>query len=371
MKKRNKHIQSNGDNDDKRDSDDNTDLFQDFTTFPPAVLKWIESNSINPIVIWDTSGHILYVPQQITDLLGYFPDELIGNKWEEHVPEKDAIFLKEHANWYATSHQTRTLPIKNRQGTPIWCECTMKRVEENNGNTYFIVFLRDISDKKEAEEMLVRSEKMTIAGQIASGIAHEIRNPLTSIKGFLQLLEAGVNYKDDYYRIMIDEIKKVEAITSELLFISKPMTDNKEMADVENMMDDVIVLLRPQASLNGSQIIWNRHGDHTVYCNRSQIKQVFINLVKNAYEAMEKGGNVEISVSQTNTEIHVYVIDEGPGVSDELINKLYEPFFTTKQNGTGLGLMIVNQILERHNGGLYIYQNEEIGSTFQMTLPSI
>lgn len=342
-------------------------FFKDFTTFPPAVLKWVESNST--IVIWDLSGQIVYSSQNVTDLLGYSPDDLIGKKWYDNVSKKDAVFLKRHTNAYAVFHQTLTLAVINKEGKYVWCECSIKKMEENNGETHFVAVLNDISDKKEAEEMLVRSEKMSVAGQLAAGIAHEIRNPLTSIKGFLQLLQAGISHKEQYYKIMIDEIEKIESISSELLFISKPMSDTMEMAHIEKMIEEVVLLLRPEASLNGCTIAWNTDSDHEVYCDRSQIKQVLINLIKNAYEAMNEGGAIELKVLEDDSNIIINIIDEGPGVPEKLIHKLDEPFFTTKQNGTGLGLMITSQILEKHDGQLQIFHNENIGSTFRIILP--
>ncbi len=138
--------------------------------------------------------------------------------------------------------------------------------------------------------------KMSVAGQLAAGIAHEIRNPLTSLKGFLQLLQAGVNRKEEYYQIMVDEIEKMEAITSELLFISKPMTDNKDWENLPELIDDVITLLHPQAKLKNITIVQEGEDRLRLNCDRSQIKQVFINILKNAIEAMDNPGHIKVFI---------------------------------------------------------------------------
>src|SRR5699024_771129 len=155
----------------------------------------------------------------------------------------------------------------------------------------------------------------------------------------------------------------------ELPFNSKPLKENKKMENVQEMIEDVVVLLKTQASLNGSKIIWHIDEGQEVYCDRSQIKQVLINLVKNAYEAMTDGGNIEIRVSSINDNTVIKIICQGRGVSEAIIYRLDDPFFTTKQNGTGLGLMIANQILARHDGKLEVYANKEKGSTFQIMMP--
>ena len=348
---------------------DSQEFFRDLSTLPPEILKWLDTKSTNTLLIWDHSNKIIYISESVTSLLGYETDEILGISWEEKVSVEDVAFLKKQANTQTIFSQPFAVSVLSKSGKYIWCECVVNKIKSDHEHTYNAAILRDISDKKETEEMMIRSEKMSIAGQLAAGIAHEIRNPLTSIKGFLQLLQAGISHKDEYYKIMIDEIEKMESISSELLFISKPLTENKKMENVQEMIEDVVVLLKTQASLNGSKIIWHIDEGQEVYCDRSQIKQVLINLVKNAYEAMTDGGNIEIRVSSINDNTVIKIIDQGPGVSEEIIHKLDEPFFTTKQNGTGLGLMIANQILARHDGKLEVYANKEKGSTFQIMMP--
>lgn len=247
-------------------------------------------------------------------------------------------------------------------------EASISLIEEPDA-PYYIGVAKDVSDKKEIEEMMFRSEKMSVAGQLAAGIAHEIRNPLTSLKGFLQLIQAGISRKEEYYKIMVEEIEKIETITSELLFISKPVAENKESETIHEMLQDVITLLYSQARLQNVQINFEKGSNSRLLCDRSQIKQLFINLIKNALEEMPKGGKIDIRQRQVGTDCIVDVVDEGPGIPDDVLAKLKEPFFTTKKEGTGLGLMICMQILDKHNGALDILRNETKGSTFRVSLP--
>ncbi|WP_077326452.1 ATP-binding protein [Virgibacillus siamensis] len=346
------------------------EFFSGLASLPTTLLEWIDKNSNDIVTVWEAKGKLVFISNSVKQLLGYQPAELLGSEWHENIAQEDVEYLKKNFDVAKEGiGKSFNLHIRDRNGKYIWTEHVISRVKDKSGENYYISILKDITDKKEAEEMMVRSEKMSVAGQLAAGIAHEIRNPLTSLKGFLQLLQAGVNRKEEYYKIMIEEIEKMETITSELLFISKPLTDNKRVESISSMIEDVITLLKPQASLKNVELIGSIPIDFSVYCDRSQIKQVLINLVKNAIEAMDDPGEIHINVSVRNQHLAVEVIDQGVGVPEELIHKLGEPFFTTKQNGTGLGIMIIYQILEKHDGKLEILRNESKGSTFRIQLP--
>lgn len=346
------------------------DRFSDLGSLPNFMLKWIDSVSSDIIIIVNEEGNVQFISRNVKALLGYEASEIMGTAWKNNLQEENIVSIRKHLLEETGENQRFNINIRNKYGKYISFDCSMLKVkDEQSDDHYFLATLKDITSKKEAEEMMIRSEKMSIAGQLAAGIAHEIRNPLTSMKGFLQLLQAGIDRKEEYYNIMIDEINKIETITSELLFLSKPLTDNKQNEYVYQMVEDVIVLLRPQAKLKNIELKWEKTTDEAIYCDRSQIKQVLINLIKNAIEATTEPGDIEIELNESSNYLKINVIDEGPGISEELLHKLGEPFFTTKQNGTGLGLMITKQILEHHHGHLQIFQNEEKGSTFQVLLP--
>ncbi|WP_052345776.1 ATP-binding protein [Paucisalibacillus sp. EB02] len=336
---------------------------------PDAIVSWIGENSSDFFSVWDEKGYGQYFSPAVERVLGFKADELVGKSYLDLVLPEDIKYLRKEFNKESFTNQTFNVNILSLEQKYIWCECKLARLKDSsNVNTYYVASVRDITEKKETEEMMIRSEKMSIAGQLAAGIAHEIRNPLTSIKGFLQLLQAGVNRKDVYYKIMIDEIEKMETITSELLFISKPLTDNKKQESILEMIRDVSELLKPQAKLKN--ILLETIGeDQFVFCDRSQVKQVLINIIKNAIEAMEEAGKIIVKIVDSEIEVRIDIVDEGPGIDEEVIHKLGEPFFTTKQQGTGLGLMITKQLLERHNAKLEILQNKEKGSTFRIIFP--
>src|SRR5690606_3499219 len=190
-------------------------------------------------------------------------------------------------------------------------------------------------------ELLINSEKLYVAGQLAAGIAHEIRNPLTAIKGFLQLLASGKAYKTAYFEIMHSELDRISDIVSELLMLSKPQAYDLTHLDVRNVIQETMTLLESQAILHNITIETETGPDPLwVYGVSTQIKQVFINIIKNAIEAMKDGGIIRISLSRDGDHVLVRISDQGPGISEDQIAKIGQPFYTTKEKGTGLGLMV-------------------------------
>ncbi|MDX8047047.1 ATP-binding protein [Gracilibacillus sp. S3-1-1] len=335
---------------------------------PKDIVEKMENNGFDIACINNYSGKIEYISDSVQKVLGFSKQEAIGQTVFRYIMRDDLINIKNYFDMNNHNEQKFYIHIRNHIGRFIVFEIILQ-VIEFQGEKKVLSLSRDISDKKQAEEMLIRSEKMSIAGQLAAGIAHEIRNPLTSLKGFVQLLQGGITNKDEYYKIMMDEIDKINAITSELLFISKPMTDEKCNENVQIMLQDVIILLRTQANLYDIDLVLEVQGDYMVHCDKSQLKQVFINLIKNAIEEMANGGMIHVQVYRNGQECVISIADQGPGIPKHLIHKLKEPFFTTKKNGTGLGLMISNQIIDNHNGRLEIKSENGKGSTFSICLP--
>ncbi|WP_408581364.1 PAS domain-containing protein [Bacillus licheniformis] len=239
------------------------------------------------------------------------------------------------------------------------------------GETAVQVILRDISERKQTEELMVRSEKLSIAGQLAAGIAHEIRNPLTAIKGFLQLMKPTMEENEHYFNIIFSELSRIELILSELLMLAKPQQNAlKEKLDLIRLIREVTALLETQANLNGI-LINTILTDDKIYIkgDQNQLKQVFINLIKNAVESMPNGGTVHLTVRETDDSVVVEVEDEGEGIPEHVLKRIGEPFLTTKEKGTGLGLMVTFNIIENHNGTIEVDSKAEKGTTFKILFP--
>ncbi|WP_134703583.1 PAS domain S-box protein [Ammoniphilus sp. YIM 78166] len=234
------------------------------------------------------------------------------------------------------------------------------------------IVVRDITELKRSREIIQHSDKLTVVGELAAGIAHEIRNPLTSLRGFVQLLGLGHDFGKEYSHIMLSEIDRINSIVSELLLLAKPRNLDFAHRNLREMLDDVITLLNAQANLHGVQIVTSyiEQSNSIIFCEENKIKQVFINILKNAIEAMTDGGQVTIEVVPTHQEVCISFVDEGCGIPEELLPKIGQPFYTTKEKGTGLGMMISHSIIQSHQGTLNIHSQLGKGTVVEITLPA-
>ncbi|WP_206922424.1 PAS domain-containing sensor histidine kinase [Alicyclobacillus suci] len=239
------------------------------------------------------------------------------------------------------------------------------------GATSIQVIIRDITDRKRAETNMMNAEKLTAVGQLAAGVAHEIRNPLTALKGFTQMFhQTSTEANRRYFEIMKAELERIEMILSEMLVLAKPQATHFEQHQVETILREVITLLSAQAVMKNVMIQTDfEQGVPTVLCESSQLKQVFVNVIKNGIEAMPSGGNLLVRLKSRDKNVCIEFIDEGVGIEEEHIPKLGEPFYTTKEKGTGLGLMVCYKIISAHEGNMEIHSTPGKGTTVRIRLP--
>ncbi|CAM3672783.1 MULTISPECIES: PAS domain-containing sensor histidine kinase [Paenibacillus] len=241
------------------------------------------------------------------------------------------------------------------------------------GEKAALSIFKDITEQKMEEDRIMQSEKLTTAGQLAAGIAHEIRNPLTSINGFIKLLRSSEQSNKLYFDIIESELKRIELIVNELLVLSKPETSHvSKPFDVLGIVEQIVTLMKVQAALNNIEII-PRFPAEPVYVHgeANQLKQVFINLLKNAMEAMDQGGTITLTIQQSDSDVHIIVQDDGIGMTPEQIRSLGQPFYTTKDSGTGLGYMITKNIIHNHGGSIHVESSPEQGTSFTIQLPAL
>ncbi|WP_462408725.1 ATP-binding protein [Neobacillus sp. Marseille-QA0830] len=220
-------------------------------------------------------------------------------------------------------------------------------------------------------EELRKKEKLAVMGQMSAAIAHEIKNPLSSLKGFLQLQNEKYPNTNDHYSIMVQEIDRINTIVNDLMYIGRPRRLNLEKVSIEEIIHYTASLSNQRAIDQGISVETEfEEALPRIDCDKSQLKQVFINIIKNAIEAMPDGGHIKIKAAAINdSELQITIEDEGYGISKEHLPNLGEPFFSTKKDGTGLGLMVINQIIKEHKGEFTIESNIDNGTKVSVILP--
>jgi signal transduction histidine kinase len=236
------------------------------------------------------------------------------------------------------------------------------------------VTLLDITERQTSEQLLIRSEKLSVVGQLAAGVAHEIRNPLTALKGFTQLLYQTSNSPNQrYYEIMLAELERINYIVGEFMLLSKPhQWQQLSSHDLRKVLDFIIPIIESQAIIHNVELQVEPGPElPPVRCDANQIKQVFVNLMKNSIEAMPQGGKITIRFDlDVKDQVIVTIEDTGSGIPEEILKRLGEPFFSTKESGTGLGLMVCYKIIQSHGGALTIGNRPDNGTIVRISMPA-
>jgi signal transduction histidine kinase len=222
------------------------------------------------------------------------------------------------------------------------------------------------------EEHMLRSEKLRVVGELASGMAHEIRNPLTTVKGFLQISKANGYNIENWYALIMDEINRMSDLTAEFLQFSKPHATQFRIHSLHDCILRVISLTESEAAKLGHEL----HYEHPtepihVIMDQDKMVQLLLNLVKNAYEAIRERGIVNLRLFRQNHHAILVVQDNGQGIPADELEKIFHPFYTTKESGTGLGLAICHKIVQDHQGTMGVESVLHQGTIFTITLPIV
>jgi signal transduction histidine kinase len=233
---------------------------------------------------------------------------------------------------------------------------------------------RTTADLRKTEAQLIRSEKLAALGQLAAGIAHEIRNPLTSINILIHSLRdkpSDEERRREDLRVIEEEIHRINEIVDQFLRFAKPAPPLLQQADVLALFEETLQLLKPQIEKNRISVEKEFPSLPPTVLDREQMKQVILNLLLNALQAMPGGGRLRLSgqVLEDNRWIQLSIQDTGVGILPEDMNKLFDPFFSTKEGGVGLGLSIAHRILDQHRGKIQAESTPGRGTLFTLWLP--
>lgn len=307
------------------------------------------------ICAFDAQGKFLMVNKAYETMTGYSETELLKMSrlelWfpENHHQSNELMAVTMRGEMTREAE----FRLRHKSGHAIYVQVTNVPMVLGDGIYGFFSVVTDITEKRLTQELIRKSEKLSTVGQLAAGVAHEIRNPLTALQGFLKLLAEDQTLNLDYISIMQKELARIDLISGELLVLAKPTVARYQVADIHVLLESVIALMATQALMSNVEMFTKRTPEAAlVWCEENQLKQVFINVLRNAIDAMPDGGIITVQTSVTNHVVEIRVRDAGVGMSTETFERLGEPFYTTKGTGTGLGLMVTHQIIERHQGSI-------------------
>ena len=327
-------------------------------------LASIVESSRDAILSIRTDGSIVSFNQGAVQMLEYAPSEMINDSilslfpadMHETITKKMKTVILGNDTYY---FQTQLIRKDNKKIEAYVSIFPIK--EANEDITGLSLIARDISDMINLKKELIKLDRLNVIGQMSAGVGHEIRNPMTSIRGFLQLLSQKDQYDPDkqFFDLMIEEIDRVNSIITELLLLGKTKAVDLKENNLENILKIIEPILLADALRLGMNLEFNYGNVPNIQLNEEEIRQLIYNLVKNGLEAMEPGGTIYISTSQKKNRIILSIKDEGKGMDKELLAKIGTPFFTTKDYGTGLGLAICNGIATRNNAHIDIKSNSK------------
>ncbi|MFC3771561.1 MHYT domain-containing protein [Paenibacillus sp. GCM10012303] len=340
-----------------------------------SILQFDALYNNNPDLVctFDLEGKFLHTNQAAKRLTGYTQEELRGRSYRSLLPP-DRIVASNRLFEMVKQGQAQHFEsvFLHKHGHLLDLSVTGIPMKQGERVVAVIAIFKDITQHKQNEEHYRKSDKLGMAGQLAAGVAHEIRNPLTTIKGFVQLLRGGA-VKEEFYEIMSSEIMHIDRIITEFLLLANHQQSEYVRTNPAELMGQVLTLVQSQANMNNVAIETQFEPElPELLVDRNKLKQAFVNLVKNAIESMTMSGRGTVKVEirrKGGTDMLFRITDEGIGISSEMKAKLGEPFYSTKEKGTGLGLMVCYKIINEHQGHIEYSDAPVRGTIVEVTLP--
>ncbi|MGF9908754.1 EAL domain-containing protein [Brevibacillus porteri] len=334
--------------------------------------RMIAENLSDIIVIINSQGIITYISPSVQSVLEIAPDEVVNRHLLAVLPLETGRLVMQTIRQITLEKQPRliTFTCPDRNGKKITLEAKGTPVIQEEHETNQVIFIiRNHTKHVQTEEFLQKIDKLSVIGQMAAGVAHEIRNPVTSIKGFVQLLRRD-QWKREYFDIMQAEFHQLESVLREYVFLSRECTEPYEPKNLAHLLRQVTRLVQVKLERHRLVLDVKEVEGTTIWCDQNQIQQLFINLLSNSVESMQDGGTIHIVARCKESEqVMIRIIDQGCGMAEERLKRLGEPFYSTKEKGTGLGLMICYKIMQAHDGYIHFSSTPNKGTTVEVSFP--
>ncbi len=331
-------------------------------------------NSPDMIVIVSMEDHrFMDVNQSFLEIMGFSRDDVIGRTpqeldlWPDDRKTIIQFLAGLNENGMVKNNEVR---IRNKSGNPVSLQVSAVVVTLNKEDC-LAATMRDLTRQKTMEAELARLDRLNLIGQMAAGIGHEIRNPMTTVRGFLQILGGKPEYADDltFFELMIEELDRANAIISEFLGMARDKMVDLQPGSLDSVVKSLYPMIMSDANLREIHVKLDLQEPVQTLFDENEIRQLILNMSRNAMEAMSVHGTLTIGTRPEGNAAVLYIRDEGGGLASEMIDKLGTPFQTTKDNGTGLGLAICYSIAARHHARIDFETGPE-GTTFYVRFPT-
>jgi two-component system, sporulation sensor kinase E len=340
------------------------------------ILNQILINSTqNGIVITDKEGMVTEFNQFAENLVGLKKKQVISKPVTNLHPI--GMYINQVLNEGKKYENLEIIFSSNEESDQKICLMDVQPIYDQQRNLIGAYGqFRDITERYQLEQQMIANERLSAIGKLSAGLAHEIRNPLTPLSGFIQLLYKGQKHDEEatrYFNIIFSELERIKDLVNDFVLMAKPETPLMKQCKILPLLQETVLLMNSEAHLKGAQIEIVDHLPHdiSIYVDQTQIKQVLINLLQNALEVPSTSNVIEVSLEfeKECEAVKINVKDDGPGMSNEEQSQLFTPFFSTKVNGVGLGLSICERIIKNHNGGIKARSKIGVGTTFEVLLP--
>ena len=333
----------------------------------------VENMPIGLVTI-DNNQKITSLNQVAGSILSLSAAEVIGENATQAVPEELLKLLENLDTKKGVVENEIDCTVRKGKVIPLEVSATLLN-DENGMFLGYVLLFKDLSEVRSLRKEIARNQRLASVGRLAAGVSHEIRNPLSSIKGFATYFKEryhDVPENQQISNLMIQEVDRLNRVVGQLHEFARPITISKKPIKVRTLLENSLKLIERQTSEANIKIetdIDAEIGD--VFIDPDRINQVFLNLYLNAIESMKNGGNLHVSLlnSEKKDGIEIRVRDTGTGISEDDLTHIFDPYFTTKASGTGLGLAIVHNIIEVHNGEVKVDSMLGQGTTITILLP--
>lgn len=329
------------------------------------------------VMTLNLAGRIKTFNRAAEDITGYKISAIENKMFDDVFPEFVPLFAKKKMP--DSSINRMAVKIKAEKGNDVHLGCSISPLKDRNekqiGN---IIIFQDLTEIKEMEESLEKSRKLALIGEMAAGLAHEMRNPLAAITGSIELLKQGLELEGTNKRLMGIILRgkdQLESFVRDFLSLARPVPVTRELVDLNEMVEEVLEQIKVNKDWT-DQIKITKVFSKTAgaFANKEQVRQIINNLVLNAVQSMEEGGVLSIETKNTELDdrkkyVEIKVSDTGCGIKENDLNKIFETFFTNKEKGIGLGLPIVSHIVEGYNGKIKIESVVDKGTICYVWLP--